>query len=419
MCVPVMEQVRHALLPEAQKSSLIECPQPETVFWVQLPGQIRITREGITFMIERASIKPEQFFGVQSFTSMADLNVRLFGPPHHWIPPCMWVVHCVCPHEARVGPHPVTHARCNSYALHLQPARTAPCTTVLRMLCTPPCHGHALALVWDHARQRVMPTDPQACNATVQSASLPIGTETGASKPSWWAGIFPVALNPSTPAAANSPTWTSDAVHAASLPRDHSGRTSPTAGAAVWQSKPAVSPTGAPSFTGSPHVLPGFVRTSVDAGVPTAPPSTRSTPTLADGIAAGFQESLSSISQFTGYIQNNLKRQAWNPDAFPEGAVVTDAPTTQRMGRSPMSPRQQSPLSVAEGVRSSGASVPQSEWGSEKGAGAGGVEGAEGQGSSVWQILWKDGETLRKLPFRSSSDTRARIQDMVCLDMFF
>jgi hypothetical protein len=48
---------------------------------MQVPATVKVKPEGITFLAEAARIGPEQFFGIQHFSSFEDLAVRLHFAP--------------------------------------------------------------------------------------------------------------------------------------------------------------------------------------------------------------------------------------------------------------------------------------------------------------------------------------------------
>jgi hypothetical protein len=226
------------------------------------------------------------------------------------------------------------------------------------------------------------------------------------SKPSWWSTIFPLTASlDATPSPAQQlPT---------PPPRAHSARCSPTATSrgnnctGAWQSKPVSSlPSGTTSTAGAaakpppapaPHApVPGYARRA--HGTPEPAPAAPSV-LSAEGIAAGLSEGL---LQFTGYLRGDLKRRsshqnlsaASSPEVSGEASAVANK--GERMGRSRLgrNSRQGSSAQVSEAGWESVAAPDESPHG-------------------LWQVMWKDGDTLRTLPFRSAPETRAHIQRMV------
>ena len=241
------------------------------------------------------------------------------------------------------------------------------------------------------------------------------------SRPSWWSTLFAASGAaqdsaedngaPAVPAPSSA-----GAAAVVQRPRASSARSSPTArdgggSAGFWQSKPAPAPTAA-----ALPDKPPLARTSANGGrstsasgraaigkppLPPTPPEYTAVPSsapttasmLADGIAAGLQEGLSWTSQLTGYFGGSKRR---SPHGMSPAGSTTDLidPDFQ-LGR----------LSRSR-TRQRGASPPVSESDWET------VQPPD-DGRGLWQIMWKEGDMLRTLPFRTTADTRAHIQAMV------
>lgn len=223
------------------------------------------------------------------------------------------------------------------------------------------------------------------------------GTPQGAvSKPSWWSSLFAQGAHDSSDAARGSLP-----PHGAVKPppRVSSGRSSPTvkggADTGVWQSKPAAAPS-APAAS-----APNLARTSnsAAAGRPPLPPDALAEATapttatmLADGIAAGLQEGLSSISQFTGYLAGGGRRRT------PLGISPADS------GHDLAEPDVQLGRASRRRFRDPSPHVSEADWESVQ---------RPDSGQGLWQIMWNEDDMLRTLPFRTSPETRAHIQKMV------